>query len=124
MSTTTKGTPVDKEMEEKAQQVPVSDAETGAPEMVKPSESQLISFGDRITYTFAYGKEVGSIHFDRGRGEIFFKGHNVRNMDLEEWQMQMMEQLRQVLNSDEKNASFAHPYARTLDKFILEKEKK
>lgn len=87
-----------------------------------PKGSQLVSFGERITYTFAYGKEVGSIHFDRGRGEIFYKGHNIRNMDIEEWQMQMMEQLRKILNGDENGKEFASSYGRALDKIVVEKK--
>jgi hypothetical protein len=86
-----------------------------------PADSQLISFGDRFTFTFAHGREVGSIHFDRGRGEIFYKGHNVRNMDLEEWQMQILEGLRKTLTHDEQGKAFAADYARTLDKIVWEK---
>jgi hypothetical protein len=86
-----------------------------------PADSQLISFGDRFTFTFAHGREVGSIHFDRGRGEIFYKGHNVRNMELEEWQMQVLEGLRMALDHDEQGKAYAADYARTLDKIILEK---
>ncbi len=86
-----------------------------------PSDSQLVSFGERFTFTFAHGREVGSIHFDRGRGEIFYKGHNVRNMDLEEWQMQVLEGLRKTLAHDEQGKAFADDYARTLDKVIWEK---
>jgi len=74
-----------------------------------------------MTYTFAFGQEVGSVHFDRGRGEIFYKGHNIRNMDLEPWQMQVLEQLRQILHKDEQWSRFAEPYGRVLDKMILEK---
>lgn len=86
-----------------------------------PKDHQLISFGDRLTYTFAYGTEVGSIHYDRGRSEIFFKGHNIRNMEVEEWQWQMMEALRKLLDTDEKGKPYAASYAHTLDKVILEK---
>ena len=86
-----------------------------------PADSQLISFGDRFTFTFAQGREVGSIHFDRSRGEIFYKGHNIRNMDMEEWQMQILEGLRQTLHHDEQGKAFAADYARTLDKVTLEK---
>lgn len=86
-----------------------------------PADSQLISFGDRFTFTFAQGREVGSIHFDRGRGEIFYKGHNVRNMDLEEWQMQILEGLRRTLTQDEQGKAFADDYGRTLDKIAMEK---
>jgi hypothetical protein len=87
-----------------------------------PADSQLISFGDRFTFTFAQGREVGSIHFDRRRLEIFYKGHNVRNMDLEEWQMQVLENLRKTLMHDEQGKEFAEDYARTLDKIVMEKK--
>lgn len=86
-----------------------------------PADSQLISFGDRFTFTFAQGREVGSIHFDRGRGEIFYKGHNVRNMEMEEWQMQILEGLRRTLQQDEQGKEFADDYGRTLDKIAMEK---
>lgn len=86
-----------------------------------PAESQLISFGDRMTYVFAFGKEVASIHFDKGRGEIFYKGHNIRNMDIEEWQMQLLEKLRSLLASEERGREFVEAYGRTLDKIVLEK---
>lgn len=88
--------------------------------LTPPTESQLISFGDRITYVFTLGKEVGSIHFDKGRGEIFYKGHNIRNMDLEDWHCQVLEKMRHVLDSDEKGKRFGESYASTLDKIILE----
>ena len=87
-----------------------------------PADSQLISFGERFTFTFAQGREVGSIHFDRGRSEIFYKGHNIRNMDLEEWQMQVLENLRKTLTHDEQGKEFAADYARTLDKIIMEQK--
>lgn len=87
-----------------------------------PADSQLISFGERFTFTFAQGREVGSIHFDRGRGEIFYKGHNIRNMDLEDWQMQVLEGLRKTLMQDEQGKVFAQDYARTLDKIVMEKK--
>lgn len=86
-----------------------------------PADSQLISFGDRFTFTFAQGREVGSIHFDRRRGEIFYKGHNIRNMDLEEWQMQVLEGLRNTLMHDEQGKNFAADYAHALDKITMER---
>lgn len=88
-----------------------------------PKESRLVSFGERITYTFAYGKDVGSIHFDRARHEIFYKGHNIRHMELETWQEQMLEKFRQVLRDNEKGRPFSEAYSHTLDKVILEKKK-
>lgn len=74
-----------------------------------------------MTYTFAYDSEVGSIHFDRSRGEIFYKGHNIRNMDIENWQIQVLEQLRQVLSRQLEGKRFVMAYGKALDKALQEK---
>lgn len=101
---------------------PIPPAQTPlAPERLR--DNHLVSFGDKVTYTFAHGKEVGSLHFDRRRGEIFYKGHNIRNMDLEEWQIQMMENFRHILETHERVKDFASLYGRVLDKFIRETRK-
>ncbi len=84
---------------------------------------QIISFGERITYVFSQGKEVGSVHFDRGRMEIFYKGHNIRNMDLEDWQSEVLTNLRHILANDSQGKPFAASYGKTLDKILLEKKK-
>lgn len=108
-----------KEKEKQPQAQPVSTPQQERTSL--PAESQLISFGDRITYVFSFGKEVGSIHFDSGRGEIFYKGHNIRNMEIESWHMQVLEKLRQILNADDRGQPFSEDYARVLDKIVLEK---
>lgn len=118
--TTTKSISADNQTERSPRQAPPKDQPSAATE--NAFDSQIVSFGDRMTYTFAFGREVGSIHFDRMRGEIFYKGHNIRNMDLEPWQMQVLEQLRQVLGKDEQWARFAEPYGRVLDKIVVEKK--
>jgi hypothetical protein len=97
--------------------------ETPKSPLTKGIQAHLVSFGERVTYTFAYGHEVGSVHFDRNRGEIFFKGHNIRNMDVEPWQWQLFDQLRAVLKNDAESSRFADAYGRTLDKLIAEKRK-
>jgi len=86
-------------------------------------EMQLVSFGERVTLTFVHKDEVGSIHFDRMRGEIFYKGHNIRHMELEEIQLQMLEKMRSTLKGDPKGRRFAESYERTLDKIIVEKDR-
>lgn len=90
---------------------------------VMPTDSQWVTFGDRVTYTFVYGKEVGSIHFDRGRSEIFFKGHNIRNMELEDWHWQILEKMRVILSTHNKLRNFTTPYSRLLEKMALEKQR-
>jgi len=93
------------------------------PKSFSISDHQIVSFENRMTYTFAYEKEVGSIHYDKGRKEIFFKGHNIRNMDVEKWQWQVLEGLRKMLHSDPKWQEYAAPYGQTLDKIVHEKSK-
>ncbi len=90
---------------------------------LKNLQSHLVSFGERVTYTFAYGHEVGSVHFDRNRGEIFFKGHNIRNMDVEPWQWQLFDQMRSILRGDSEGEKFAEAYGRVLDKILSENKK-
>lgn len=94
------------------------------PETMVSDQGQLISFGERVTFTFTHGREVGSIHFDRERGEIFYKGHNIRNMELEEWQMQVLEGLRGILAQNPKTRNFTAPYCRSLDKAVQEKSRR
>jgi hypothetical protein len=50
-------------------------------------QGQLFSSPERLTLTFFLGDHVASIHFDNTRREIFFRGHNVKNMALtqEQW---------------------------------------
>lgn len=95
------------------------------PERPSPLSSinQLIGFGEKITYTFMHDKEVGSIHFDQARGEIYYKGHNLRHMDVEPEHLKMLEQMRVVLKSDPNGKRFAEAYGQTLDKLILKKKK-
>lgn len=121
--TTTKPISADKESERSKHPAKASGPKSGAAEAAAEAfDSQIVSFGDRMTYTFAFGREVGSIHFDKNRGEIFYKGHNIRNMDLEPWQMQVLEQLRQILRQDGQWSRFAEPYGKVLDKIALEKK--
>lgn len=51
------------------------------------TDANLFVHAERATLTFYYQGTVASIHFDRARGEIFFKGHQVKNFKLnqEEW---------------------------------------
>jgi len=45
-------------------------------------EAKLFSTGDRATLTFFSSEGVASIHYDLKRNEIFYRGHNVKNMTL------------------------------------------
>ncbi len=99
--------------------VPVSPGGVGR---ILPTPNQLVSFGERLTYTFAVGDEVGSIHYDASKKEIFLKGHNIHNIDLEEWQMKVLDELRGIIAADPQANKFAESYSRTLDKILTQKK--
>jgi hypothetical protein len=60
----------------------VSAADHQAMEALGFRQGQLFTSPERLTLTFFMGDQVASIHFDLFRREIFFKGHNVKNMTL------------------------------------------
>lgn len=85
-------------------------------------ESLLAVYKDRLTYTFIFGREVASIHFDRVRGEIFFKGHNIRNLDLSESKIKVLEEFKRVLAADNRGLGFLKDYEATLGAILADKE--
>lgn len=62
-------------------------------------QARLFSTEDRATLTFFHGQAVASIHFDRNRGEIFYRGHNVKNMTLTEEQWGLLQQFGDYLKT-------------------------
>lgn len=83
-------------------------------------DSLLAVFKDRLTYTFIMGREVASIHFDRSRREIFFKGHNIRNLKLEAGQIEVLYSLKEVLRQDKRGEPFLTEYEATLRRILAE----
>lgn len=86
-------------------------------------DSMLAVLGDRVTYTFILDDEVASIHFDRQRGEIFFKGHNIRHMELNGHQMEALRHMKAVLSGDDKAKRLLRAYCATLDRFVADNSK-
>ncbi len=83
-------------------------------------DSLLAVYKDRLTYTFILGREVASIHFDRAKREIFFKGHNLLNLKLTEAQIKALEDFKQVLKGDERGEPFAKDYEATLGSILAD----
>lgn len=52
---------------------------------------------NRFTYTCMFKGEVVSIHFDSYRNEIFFRGHNLRNMALNLEQRELLQHCQDLL---------------------------
>lgn len=85
-----------------------------------PEDSLLAVYKTRVTYTFILGDEVASIHFDQARREIFFKGHNIRNLPLGEPEVQSLWHFKDVLRGDPRGAPFLSDYEATLGASLAE----
>ena len=51
----------------------------------------------RFTYTFLHEGEMASLHYDARRSEIFYKGHNIRNLNLTKLQINMFGKMTELL---------------------------
>jgi len=90
-------------------------------EVGRSIDSMLAVYKDRITYTFICNDEVASIHFDRSRGEIFFRGHNIHNLDLKKEQLEALWRMESVIASDERSKSMKSDYSATLTRLLADK---
>lgn len=81
-------------------------------------EAKLFHSKDRATLTFYAGLEVASIHFDRGRGEIFYKGHNVKNMTLTQDQWLQLQNFSNYLKSHGAEGILRQEYEMCLSKVL------
>ncbi|HBF12772.1 MAG TPA: hypothetical protein DDW49_05195 [Deltaproteobacteria bacterium] len=60
-------------------------------------DGKLLHSASKVTYTFVGDNEVISLHFDRDRKAIFYKGHNIENIELSNIQQAHLEKFRQAL---------------------------
>lgn len=94
--------------------------QAAAPAAEKAPDSVMAVYKDRVTYSFILDGEVASIHFDRGRREIFFKGHNILHLDLSESQKNALMQMREVLAADPKAKKLFNDYEATLGRCLAD----
>ncbi len=81
-----------------------------------PQDSHLVSFGDKITYTFAVGNDVASIHYDQGRGELFYKGHKMSAETFEPWMHDLFNHFRNVISKSQYADKFLQGYTQLIEK--------
>lgn len=89
----------------------------------KAVDSMLAVYRRRCTYTFIMDKEVASIHFDCDRHEIFFRGHNIRGMELTPAHIKTLKSLQEILKTDEEGKLLFNDYVATLTHFLADKNK-
>lgn len=88
-----------------------------------PQDSHLISFGERVTYTFVLGNDVASLHYDQGRGKLFYKGHRITRENMEPWLVKLLQHFKAVLAESEYAERFSEGYNQLLGKLMEKKTK-
>jgi len=78
-------------------------------------EARLFLGKDRATLTFYVDQEVASIHYDTNRDEIFYRGHNVKNMTMTQDQWVSLQKFAEYLADDPKAEALLHSYRRCLE---------
>lgn len=81
-------------------------------------EGKLFTGPERATLTFFMGNEVASIHFDLNRREIFFKGHNVKNMTLTQDQWEALGNFHKLLLQGETSPQMVQAYRNCLNQVL------
>jgi hypothetical protein len=92
-----------------------TDKEAALFELSKP---RLFLQKSRFTSTFVADKEAASIHFDGVRGEIFYNGHNIRNMKLTESQVKWLLKLPMLLHEQGCEKGLRSRYEASLSKTL------
>ncbi len=78
-------------------------------------EARLFLGKDRATLTFYVDQEVASIHYDTNRDEIFYRGHNVKNMTMTQEQWQSLQKFAEYLADDPRAELLLQSYRTCLE---------
>ncbi len=85
------------------------------------TEANLFLMKDRATLTFYVDQEVHSIHYDKNRDEIFYKGHNIKNILLTDEQWLYLQQFSTVLLQHPLAAGIQKNYQKRLESLLSER---
>lgn len=78
-------------------------------------EAKLFLGKDRATLTFFLEEEVASIHYDMLRDEIFYRGHNVKNMTMDARHWLALEKFGEYLAEEPRSGPLLMAYRRCLE---------
>ncbi|MBX7148651.1 hypothetical protein K1X76_06155 [bacterium] len=80
-------------------------------------DGRLFHSMDKVTYTFiSQAKEVISLHFDKTRNAIFYKGHNVANTPINAEQWDHLEKFKSAIASSNETKKFIIDITELLNK--------
>lgn len=83
-------------------------------------EARLFLGKDRATLTFYVDQEVASIHYDLLRDEIFYKGHNVKNMTMTQEQWVSLKKFSDFLADDPRAERLNEAYRACLEHLMTD----
>ena len=83
-------------------------------------EARLFLSKDRATLTFYVHQEVASIHYDLQRDEIFYRGHNVKNMTMTQEQWGFLQKFSEYLAQDPKAERLQEAYRSCLEHLMTD----
>lgn len=83
-------------------------------------EARLFLGKDRATLTFYVDQEVASIHYDLLRDEIFYKGHNVKNMTMTQGQWVSLKKFSEYLAEDPRAERLNEAYRACLEHLMTD----
>jgi hypothetical protein len=73
---------------------------------------------DRLTYTYRYSNEVMSLHFDKNKGEIFHRGHNLHNIGVTGTIAEQLLNFQKVIEQSKYRKSFLKEYIAAIEKLL------
>ncbi|MCC7343294.1 MAG: hypothetical protein IT573_00045 [Deltaproteobacteria bacterium] len=83
-------------------------------------EARLFLGKDRATLTFYVDQEVASIHYDLIRDEIFYRGHNVKNMTMTQEQWVSLRKFSEYLAQDPRADRLHQAYQACLEHLMTD----
>lgn len=84
-------------------------------------DGKMFHAAEKVTYTFVSNNEVISLHFDRLKQTIFYKGHNINNISLTPTQRSHLDLFKKELSKKGETHSFLRPYTEAFEKFLEKK---
>ncbi|MCP5468062.1 MAG: hypothetical protein H7A32_02195 [Deltaproteobacteria bacterium] len=81
-------------------------------------EAQLFINQDRATLTFYVNNKVASIHFDKNKGEIYYKGQSLRHTRINPKQEVYLKKFGKYLKKQKVSEDFLRQYEWTLSHYL------
>lgn len=90
--------------------------------LFRDEKQQLHIHAEHVTFIFVEQGEVHSIHFDRKRQQIFYRGHNLANSVITKTMAEALKQFGLRLSVDERTSLHYSDYRDLLQHLLSQKK--